>query len=73
MRCRKNYRDLTTVERDRLIQALYHVKAAGIVDQYASEHETHFSHGIHTVRTFCRGPASSSGGSRTLCAHSTPP
>jgi hypothetical protein len=40
MRCRKNYRDLTTVERDRLVQALYHVKAAGIVDQFAAEHET---------------------------------
>jgi hypothetical protein len=47
MRCRKNYRDLTTIERDHLVQALYHVKAIGIVDQYAAEHETHFFHGIH--------------------------
>jgi hypothetical protein len=52
MRCRKNYRDLTPVERDRLVQALYHVKALGIVDQYAAEHETHFSHGIHTSSHF---------------------
>jgi hypothetical protein len=52
MRCRKNYRDLTPVERDRLVQALHHVKAAGIVDQYAAEHETHFSHGIHTSSHF---------------------
>jgi hypothetical protein len=47
MRCRKNYRDLTSTERDRFVQALYHVKATGIVDQYASEHEAHFDHGIH--------------------------
>jgi methionyl-tRNA formyltransferase len=52
MRCRKNYRDLTSIERDRLVQALYHVKATGIVDQYAAEHETHFSHGIHTSSHF---------------------
>ena len=52
MRCRKNYRDLTLIERDRFVQALYHVKATGIVDQYASEHELHFSHGIHTSSHF---------------------
>lgn len=47
MRCRKNYRDLTVTERDRFVQALYHVKAAGVVDQFAAEHDAHFSHGIH--------------------------
>ena len=52
MRCRKNYRDLTSVERDRFIQALFHVKAAGIVDQFASEHESHFNHGIHRSSHF---------------------
>ncbi|HEU5170951.1 MAG TPA: tyrosinase family protein [Gemmatimonadales bacterium] len=52
MRCRKNYRDLTLVERDRLVQALHHVKALGIVDQYAAEHETHFDHGIHSSSHF---------------------
>ena len=52
MHCRKNYRDLTPAERDRLVQALYHVKAIGVVDQYAAEHETHFSHGIHTSSHF---------------------
>jgi hypothetical protein len=52
MRCRKNYRDLTSAERTRFVQALYHVKSTGIVDQYASEHETHFSHGIHQSSHF---------------------
>ena len=52
MRCRKNYRDLTTVERDRFVQALYHVKATGVVDQFAAEHDSHFSHGIHSSSHF---------------------
>lgn len=52
MHCRKNYRELTPVERDRFVQALYHVKAAGIVDQFASEHEEHFAHGIHQSSHF---------------------
>jgi hypothetical protein len=47
MRCRKNYRDLTPPERTLFVQALNYVKSIGIVDQYASEHETHFNHGIH--------------------------
>jgi hypothetical protein len=52
MRCRKNYRDLTTAERDRFVQALHHVKALGIVDQFAAEHEAHFDHGIHRSSHF---------------------
>lgn len=52
MRCRRNYRDLSAAERDRFVQALYHVKAAGIVDQFASEHEAHFDHGIHRSSHF---------------------
>ncbi len=52
MPCRKNYRDLTPVERDRFVQALHHVKATGVVDQFASEHETHFNHGIHQSSHF---------------------
>jgi len=52
MRCRKNYRDLTAVERHRFIQALYHVKAAGVVDAYAEEHADHFDHGIHSTSHF---------------------
>ena len=38
MRCRKDYRDLTPAERDRFVQALYHVKANGTIDAYAAEH-----------------------------------
>ena len=52
MRCRKNYRDLTNVERDRYVQALYHVKSTGVVDQLANEHETNFHHGIHGTSHF---------------------
>jgi hypothetical protein len=52
MRCRKNYRDLTTIERDRFVQALHHVKSIGIVDQFATEHEAHFDHGIHSSSHF---------------------
>ena len=43
MRCRKNYRDLTKTERDRFVQALYHLKSVGVVDQFANDHHTFFS------------------------------
>jgi hypothetical protein len=46
VRCRKNYRDLNAVERDRFVQALYHVKSTGIVDQFANDHDTFF-HAAH--------------------------
>jgi hypothetical protein len=52
MRCRKNYRDLTSQERDRFVQALYRVKSTGVVDAYANEHAEHFSHGIHRTSHF---------------------
>jgi hypothetical protein len=52
MNCRKNYRDLTPAERDRFVQALYHVKAAGVVEQYASEHSMSFHMGIHGTSHF---------------------
>jgi hypothetical protein len=52
MRCRKNYRDLTTVEKDRFVQALHFVKAAGVVGAYADEHEMHFNHSIHFTSHF---------------------
>ena len=52
MLVRKNYRDLSTVERDRFLQALHHVKSTGIVDQFANEHASHFGHGIHRSSHF---------------------
>jgi hypothetical protein len=52
MRCRKNCRDLTATERDRFVQALYHVKSTGVVDQFASLHETFFHQGIHGTSHF---------------------
>ena len=52
MGVRKNYRDLTAVERDRFVQALHHVKSTGVVDQFAQMHAMHFSHGIHRSSHF---------------------
>ena len=60
MRCRKNYRDLTAAERDRLVQALHHVKATGVVDRFASDHDAffhvahHSSHFLPWHREFLR-------------------
>lgn len=48
MRCRKNYQDLTDVERDRFVQALYHVKSTGVVDQYANDHDAFFHQAHHS-------------------------
>jgi hypothetical protein len=48
MRCRKNYRDLTPGERSQFAQALHHVKATGIVDQFASDHENFFHDAHHS-------------------------
>ena len=52
MGIRKNYRNLTDGERDRLVQALFHVKSTGLVDQFAQMHARHFLHGIHTSSHF---------------------
>lgn len=52
MGVRKNYRDLTATERTRFVEALHHVKFWGIVDQLATMHSEHFSHGIHRSSHF---------------------
>jgi tyrosinase len=52
MGVRKNWRNLTTVERQRFVQALYHVKSTGVVDDNANLHAMHFSHGIHRSSHF---------------------
>jgi len=49
---RKNYRSLTDEERDRFVQALYHLKSTGVVDQLAEIHARHFNHGIHRSSHF---------------------
>jgi hypothetical protein len=49
---RKNYRSLTDEERDRFVQALYHVKSTGVVDRFADMHATHFDHTIHRTSHF---------------------
>ena len=51
MRCRKNFVDLTPVERERLADAFNDVFSRGVISSMADEHEDHFNHGIH------RGPA----------------
>lgn len=45
MRCRRDYRDLGPAEKARFVAALHHVKANGVVDAFANEHDAHFSHG----------------------------
>lgn len=52
MGVRKNYRNLTNVERDRLVQALYQLKATDLVDQFAEIHAMHFFHNIHRSSHF---------------------
>jgi hypothetical protein len=52
MACRKDYRDLTPTEKDRFVQALYFVKANGVVAQFASDHQAHFDHGAHRSSHF---------------------
>ena len=42
MRCRKNYRDLTSDERDRYVEALHYLKGNGVIDQFANEHGNFF-------------------------------
>jgi hypothetical protein len=49
---RRNYRSLTDEERDRFVQALYHLKSTGVVDQLAEIHANHFNHGIHRSSHF---------------------
>jgi hypothetical protein len=52
MGTRKYYRNLTDMERNRFVQALFHVKSTGFVDQFAEMHERHFFHGIHRSSHF---------------------
>jgi len=52
MGVRKNYRNLTDPERDRFVQALFHVKSTGFVDQFAEIHTRHFFHIIHRSSHF---------------------
>jgi Common central domain of tyrosinase len=52
MGVRKNHRALTDAERERFVQGLFHVKSTGLVDEFASMHAAHFSHGIHRSSHF---------------------
>lgn len=45
MRCRTDYRNLSTAEKSRYVAALFDAKARGVVDAFADEHDVHFSHG----------------------------
>jgi tyrosinase len=52
MGIRKDYRDLTANESDRLVQALQHVKSTGLIDRFARVHARHFFMGIHRSSHF---------------------
>ncbi|TXI22265.1 MAG: tyrosinase family protein [Nitrosomonas sp.] len=52
MGVRKNYRNLTDVERDRFLQALLNLKSTGIIDEFAQMHAQHFFMGIHRSSHF---------------------
>jgi tyrosinase len=52
MGIRKNYRSLTSTERTRFVQALFHVKSTGVVDELAEIHASHFDHNIHRSSHF---------------------
>jgi len=52
MGIRKHYRSLTALERDRFVQALFHVKSTGFIDQFAQIHAQHFFHNIHRSSQF---------------------
>ncbi len=45
MRCRTDHRNLTPGEKQRFVAAFHHVKAQGVVDAFAEEHDAHFDHG----------------------------
>jgi hypothetical protein len=45
VRCRRDHRNLTPAERARFVAGLYHLKATGVIDQFADLHRDHFSHG----------------------------
>ncbi len=49
MTCRKNYRDLTADDKDRFVAALHHLKAIGVIDQYAADHENFFHSAHHSA------------------------
>lgn len=46
--CRKDYRDLSQAERDRFVDALNDAKSRGVVDRFASDHETFFHDAHHS-------------------------
>jgi len=54
MAIRKNYNNptVTDTERNRFVQALFHLKSTGFVDQFAEIHSSHFFHGIHVSSHF---------------------
>jgi hypothetical protein len=52
MGVRKTYRGLTDVERDRFVQALFQLKADGVVDRFAQMHASHFFMNIHSSSHF---------------------
>jgi tyrosinase len=52
MGVRKTYRDLTNQERTRFVDALFQLKANGVIDQFAEIHRHHFDMNIHKSSHF---------------------
>lgn len=52
MGLRKNYRSLTTAERQRLVDALKRLKANGTVNRFADVHRRHAAMNIHRSSHF---------------------
>lgn len=52
MGIRKNSNTLDDAERHLFVEALYHVKSTGLIDEFAQMHASHFSHGIHRSSHF---------------------
>ena len=51
MRCRKNFVDLTPIERERLADAFNDVFTRGLIASFADEHNEHFNHADPPIST----------------------
>jgi hypothetical protein len=52
MRCRRNYRDLSSDEKARYVNALGQLKSNGTIDTFANQHSSLFDSGIHMTSDF---------------------
>lgn len=69
MGIRKNFSNLTDEERELFVQALYHLKSTGLVDEFAEMHASHLGMAYTRVLIFCHGIANFFFGSNRPCKH----